>query len=388
MKRVIEDYLLGIPIHIFSSTVKYWITLNEPFVVSNHGYEIGVMAPGLKGKGDRIYASGHNLIKAHAKAYRIYEKDFKSTQKGMVGITLNTDWQVPKNPNDSKDKAASDRAINFMFGWFLNPVIRGDYPDVMKEQVDRKSKEQRFTTSRLPSFTPNEKLNIKGTFDFLGMNFYTSNLVRSINATEQSYIGDQDAEFTKDPSWLGSGSDWLKVTPVGIRRMLNWVKFTYGDFPIYITENGVSDRNGSLQDNHRIFYYKQYINNVFKAMQLDGVNVKGYTAWSLMDNFEWARGYSERFGLHYVNFSDPSRPRTPKASARYFTKLITDNGFVKEGPAVPSTPGTSAPNPTTPAVQVNVCKPTSSASSIVGSLLPLYTSVVLFILLGSTETFS
>lgn len=82
----------------------------------------------------------------------------------MVGITLNTDWQVPKNPNDSKDKAASDRAINFMFGWFLNPVIRGDYPDVMKEQVDRKSKEQRFTTSRLPSFTPNEKLNIKGRF--------------------------------------------------------------------------------------------------------------------------------------------------------------------------------------------------------------------------------
>lgn len=80
----------------------------------------------------------------------------------MVGITLNTDWQVPKNPNDSKDKAASDRAINFMFGWFLNPVIRGDYPDVMKEQVDRKSKEQGFTTSRLPSFTPNEKLNIKG----------------------------------------------------------------------------------------------------------------------------------------------------------------------------------------------------------------------------------
>lgn len=127
---------------------------------------------------------------------------------------------------------------------------------------------------------------------------------------------------------------------------------------------------------------------LFLAMQLDGVNVKGYTAWSLMDNFEWARGYSERFGLHYVNFSDPSRPRTPKASARYFTKLITDNGFVKEGPSVPSTTGTSAPHPTTPAVQVNVCKPTSSASSLSGSLLTLYISVVLFILLGSTETFN
>lgn len=75
---------------IFVIKVKYWITLNEPFVVSNHGYEIGVMAPGLKGKGDRIYASGHNLIKAHAKAYRIYEKDFKSTQKGCQFVIYNT----------------------------------------------------------------------------------------------------------------------------------------------------------------------------------------------------------------------------------------------------------------------------------------------------------
>ncbi|XP_061162615.1 uncharacterized protein LOC133171833 [Saccostrea echinata] len=361
---------------LFGDRVKFWITLNEPFVVSNHGYEIGVMAPGLTGKGDRIYAAGHNLIKAHAKAYRIYEKDFKKTQKGIIGITLNTDWQVPKNPSDPKDRAASNRAINFMFGWFLNPVITGDYPQVMRDQVDRKSREQGITPSRLPAFTPHEKLFIKGTYDFLGMNFYTSNLVRSIAATKQSYVGDQDAEFTKDPSWLGSGSDWLKVTPVGIRRMLNWIKFTYGDFPIYITENGVSDRNGSLQDDHRIFYYKHYINNVFKAIQLDGVNVKGYTAWSLMDNFEWARGYSERFGLHYVNFSDPLRPRTPKASARYFTKLITDNGFVRDNP---STPSTSSPTNThRPTVQVNVCNPTSSGTYC-SCVLALFISFVEFL---------
>lgn len=75
---------------------------------------------------------------------------------------MNTDWQVPKNPSDPKDLAASDRAINFMFGWFLNPVMRGDYPQVMRDQVDRKSQEQRYTTSRLPVFTPNEKLYIKG----------------------------------------------------------------------------------------------------------------------------------------------------------------------------------------------------------------------------------
>lgn len=87
-----------------------------------------------------------------------------------------------------------------------------------------------------------------------------------------------------------SGSDWLKVTPVGIRRMLNWVKFTYGDFPIYITENGVSDRNGSLQDNHRIFYYKQYINNVFKG-------------WSNFRSDELACLFSIFFGIFFCTLT-------------------------------------------------------------------------------------
>nr|XP_022342919.1 uncharacterized protein LOC111136393 isoform X1 [Crassostrea virginica] len=346
---------------VFGDRVKFWITLNEPFVVSNHGYEIGVMAPGLEGKGDRIYQAGHNLIKAHAKAYHIYQKEFKEYQKGIIGITLNTDWQVPKNPDDEKDLQASDRATHFMFGWFLNPVTKGDYPGVMKDQVDRKSRAQGYTKSRLPEFSAAEKTFIKGTYDFLGMNFYTSNLVSSIDNKNQSYSGDQDVSSTKDPTWIGSGSTWLKVTPVGIRRMLNWVKYTYGDFPIYITENGISDRNGSLKDDHRIFYYKHYINNVLKAIRLDGIDVRGYTAWSLMDNFEWASGYSERFGLHYVNFTDPTRARTPKASARYYTSIIENNGFKKE-----TKPSNEV---TTPGACINVTpKPVSDAPKMLCSL--------------------
>lgn len=111
--------------------------------------------------------------------------------------------------------------------------------------------------------------------------------------------------------------------------MIKWTKDYLGpNVPIYITENGVSDRNGTLQDSHRIYYYNLYINEVLKAIRLDGCDVRGYMAWSLMDNFEWARGYSERFGLHYVDFNDPKRPRTPKKSVDFYSKLISNNGFV------------------------------------------------------------
>lgn len=132
---------------------------------------------------DEVIPSTKDLvkIKAHAKAYHIYHNEFKRAQKGIIGITLNTDWQVPEDPNSERDLQASHRAIHFMYGWFLNPVMKGDYPAIMKEQVDRKSRAQGYIESRLPEFSATEKDYIKGTYDFLGMNFYTSNLVSSID---------------------------------------------------------------------------------------------------------------------------------------------------------------------------------------------------------------
>lgn len=97
---------------------------------------------------------------------------------------------------------------------------------------------------------------------------------------------------------------------------------------IYVTENGVSTKDTpELSDDIRSKYYISYINEVLKAIRIDNVNVKGYTAWSLMDNFEWISGYTERFGLHYVNFSDPDRPRTPKESANTYARIVAENGF-------------------------------------------------------------
>ena len=106
-----------------------------------------------------------------------------------------------------------------------------------------------------------------------------------------SWATDSDVTDFKDPKWYGGASSWLKVAPFGLRRLVNWLQTNY-KMPIYVTENGFSDYAGNTDDLQRIYYYKHYINQLLKAVKIDGVDVRGYYAWSLMDNFEWARGYT------------------------------------------------------------------------------------------------
>ncbi|XP_067665990.1 lactase/phlorizin hydrolase-like [Haliotis asinina] len=316
----------------FGDRVRFWITLNEPWVVAWHGYGISEKAPGRWGPGTYTYIAGHNLIKAHVNAYHLYDKAFRPTQKGTIGITLSIRFNVAKKPQDPGDRAAAEKANQFAFGWFAHPVVlSGDYPPIMRSQVDKKSRQGGVTRSRLPSFTDAEKLRNRGTADFLGLNYYTSVLAtpRVQPYDPPRYDTDQDVEQSVDPTWPISGSSWLFYTPKGARDVLNWIKDTYRNIPVYVTENGVSDRNGSLHDFYRINYYRDYLDEMLKAVRLDGCNLKGHTSWSFMDNFEWARGYSEKFGLHYVDFDDPARPRIPKDSARYLASVIADNGFKK-----------------------------------------------------------
>jgi len=172
---------------------------------------------------------------------------------------------------------------------------------------------------------------ISGSADFLGINLYTSSLVypEDLGTDEVSYFTDSDVVSYQDVNWYGSGSSWLKVTPWGIRSLVNWVAKTYGEVPLYITENGTSDRLGNTDDLARIYVYKHYINQLLRAVLEDGVNLQGYFAWSLLDNFEWARGYTEKFGLHSVNMSDPGRARTAKQSSVYYSQIVANNGFIE-----------------------------------------------------------
>ncbi|XP_071978348.1 lactase/phlorizin hydrolase isoform X1 [Engystomops pustulosus] len=311
--------------------VKFWITLNEPYIIAHLGYEVGAFAPGVFSIGTpTVYVVGHNMIKAHAEVWHLYNDKYRASQGGVISITLNSDWAEPINPYKQDDIDAAFRYMMFFAGWFGYPIFKtGDYPEVMKTSVRERSLDAGLPKSRLPEFTESEKQRIKGTYDFFGLNHYTSVLAgQTVYGLDfQAYEGDRGVYLLSDRTWLGSGSIWLRVTPFGLRRLLRWIKEEFNNPAIYITENGISERGTDLNDEWRTYYYKHYLNEALKAVKYDGVDLRGYSAWSLMDNFEWATGYTERFGLYYVNFSDPNLPRIPKESVKYYRSVVQNNGF-------------------------------------------------------------
>ncbi|XP_067935078.1 cytosolic beta-glucosidase-like [Watersipora subatra] len=320
-----EDYA-RICFQELGSKVKLWLTHNEPFETCWSAYGLGEDAPGYSDHpGTYPYQCAHNLIKSHATVWHLYNIRYRPSHHGKVGITLNVEWKEPKYANQT---AAADRSLDFMLGWFANPIyVNGNYPQSMIDQVAMKSAAQGFKESRLPTFTSDEMNYIRGTSDFFGVNHYTTRLVEHHQNSPElvSFVADQDTLETFDPTWPRAASLWLYEVPWGMRKVLNYIRVTYGNPDILVTENGVSDHSGSLNDQFRIQYHSSYIANMHQAIQ-DGCKVIGYTAWSLLDNFEWALGYSEKFGIHQVNFMDPARPRKAKMSAGWFRELIKNNG--------------------------------------------------------------
>ncbi|XP_078037292.1 myrosinase 1-like [Augochlora pura] len=304
----------------FGSKAKRFVPINEPTAMCKNGYFNGQHAPGKKLPGFGEYLCTHNMLKAHATAYRIYENEFKASQNGEVGFLLDLFGFLPKTPGDTE---SVDIAYAFNAGWTLNPIFGeyGDYPEIMKIKVAEKSKQQGYKRSRLPEFSSWWINNIKGSADFLAVNHYTSRLVEPGDSKLiPSYDNDQGVVYDSDPSWKTAASSWLKVVPEGFRDMLRKLA-KYGNPPLYVTENGFSDF-GTVNDTARIDYFRAYLKEMLLAIHVDGIDIRGYYAWSFLDNFEWERGYSERFGIVSVDFNDPKRPRTEKESARWWKNII------------------------------------------------------------------
>ncbi len=306
----------------FGDRVKHWITINEAWVVAILGYGQGVFAPG-RTSNTEPYQVAHHLLVAHAKAVDVYRREFQSQQGGMIGITNNCDWREPKT-DSTADREAAQRALEFFLAWFADPIYLGDYPASMREYV----------ADRLPEFTDAERALVKGSSDFFGLNHYTTMYAsQSGDQVQESAVygngglsEDQQIDLSVDPEWQKTTMQWA-VVPWGCRKLLHWISDRYDNPPIYITENGCAyddhPVDGEVNDQARIEYYAAYLAECAQAME-QGVDLRGYFAWSMLDNFEWASGYGQRFGLHYVDFD--TMERIPKASARWFKEQLKSNG--------------------------------------------------------------
>ncbi|XP_045820541.1 non-cyanogenic beta-glucosidase-like [Trifolium pratense] len=323
----------------FGNKVIYWVTLNEPQMFTKGGYALGTYAPGRcsnppcqdGNSGTEPYKVTHNLILAHTKVVHLYKSTYqKKHQKGKIGITLNTNWYMPFGDNNIPDKKAADRALDFQFGWYMEPLTTGDYSKSMRAIVK----------DRLPKFTELQSREVNGSFDFIGINYYTSNYVKNTplqDNAKPSYTTDPMTElsFNKNGIPLGprAAAVWLYVYPKGLRDLLIHIKDKYNNPAVYITENGMNELNDptlsleeAILDTYRIDYYYRHFHYIHSAIK-SGSNVKGFFAWSLLDSFEWVDGFTSRFGLIFVDYKNGLK-RHPKLSAQWLKNFLHIPGWL------------------------------------------------------------
>ncbi|XP_072400061.1 myrosinase 1-like [Diabrotica undecimpunctata] len=317
---------------LFGDDVKYWATFNEPIAVCNGGYASGLVPPLIRSEGIKEYVCVYHLLLAHARAWHVYDEEFRQKQRGKISIVLNTHSFLPAT-NSEADIVAAETKFQFMLGLYANPIFVGDFPDIVKKRIAARSTAEGRKASRLPSFSKEEAEYIKGTHDYFGLNVYSAYLVNSIPdppvTDPPTNWGDAGVNIFQPADWESTSSDHTKVVPWTIRPLLNWLKDHYNNPGIFITENGYPSHDGS-QDDRRIYYIKGYLSHIRDTMEQDNVTVLGYTVWTLMDNFEWTAGYTQKFGLYEVNFNDPNRTRTARPSVDFYKKTIKTRCLVDQ----------------------------------------------------------
>lgn len=304
-------------------SVKIWTTVNEPNIFCSGGYEglkpLGRVAPGKKLNDTGRYLCVHNMLKAHALTYRMYDKEFRKTQQGEVGIVSHCTAFVPL---ESSDIVFVETAFQFDCGWIHHPIQIGDYPEIMKERIAMISEAQGYEASCLPKFSDEWISLIKGTADFFGLNHYSTMLVSSDpDGVPGMYNYDSGIVQSINSSWSKQFIPELSVNPSGFRDILRWIKNAYGNPRVRVMESGYSD-DGDLEDYDRVSYHHDYLMTLLRAVHEDGCNVISYSTWSLFDDFEWGGGYAPKFGVISVDFNNPDRPRTPRLSASWWTSVL------------------------------------------------------------------
>ncbi|MCZ0703111.1 beta-glucosidase [Natronobacillus azotifigens] len=293
----------------FEGKIKYWITFNEPWCASFLSNYIGVHAPGFQ---DLQLATNvaHHILVAHGKTVKKYRG--LNSKEGQIGYAPNVEWNEPFS-NRQEDIDACRRASGWFIEWFMDPVFKGEYPSFMTEWF----KEKEGVT--VPVLEGDMEL-ISQPIDFLGINYYTGSVSKH---TDGGLLHHEQVDQGYQKTDIG----W-NVFPEGFYKVLVYIKDRYGNVPIYITENGscYNDEpvNGVVKDEGRITYLRQHLTALRRAMH-SGVNIKGYMTWSLLDNFEWAEGYSMRFGIVFVNYR--TLERIKKDSFYWYKQTVQNNFF-------------------------------------------------------------
>jgi beta-glucosidase len=288
-----------------------WATLNEPWVVTDGGYLHGPLAPGHRNLFETPIAA-HNLLRAHGAAVAAY----RAIGKGKIGIVVNLEPKYPASDND-EDRQAVTRADAYMNRQYLDPIFKGAYPNEFPSMFGE----------AWPSFPESDFADIRQPIDFLGINYYK----RGITKYSPSTIIER-AIRVDNPRAVYTTTDW-EVFPEGLTNILLWVGERYGKLPIYITENGAAFYDpptaaGKVEDPLRVDYLRQHLLAAREAIRR-GVDLRGYCVWSLLDNFEWALGYSKRFGIIHVDFE--TQKRTMKSSAHFYKDVIRTRGGALSG---------------------------------------------------------
>jgi beta-glucosidase len=310
--------------------VRHFTTFNEPWCSAFVGYGSGDHAPGRTEAGPSVVAA-HHLMLAHGQAVQALRAADSDVE---LGITLNL-YAISPLTESAPDADAARRIDGLANRIFLDPILRGSYPE---DVVADLAKVTDFSHVR-----DGDLAVVSTPMDFLGINYYSRHVVATPDPQAQPVDG-KPAYWRKASCWPGSehvefSNRGLPVTAMGweidapgLVETLVRVNKEYTDLPLYVTENGAAfddevGPDGQVDDAARVDYFDQHLRACHEAIG-QGVPLRGYFGWSLLDNFEWAWGYSKRFGMVYVDY--PTQRRIPKASARWYAEVTRRNGLAAE----------------------------------------------------------
>ena len=300
--------------------VKNWLTINEPWCVAFLGYSAGRHAPGRTEPAAAVRAA-HHLLLAHGTALRAMRA---VASGGQIGFAPNLYLVIPASDSPA-DQDAARRIDGLQNRLFLDPVLLGRYPEDVLADLAR--------VTDASWLQPGDEEVIGTPVDLLGVNYYSRWVVSAgtPDPAPTCWPGSEDVAFAP-PEEAVTASGW-EIHPNGLYQLLVRLHRDYPRVPLYVTENGAAfddyvDPEGDVHDTGRIRFIDGHLRAIHRALA-EGVDVRGYFVWSLLDNFEWAEGYSKRFGIVYVDY--PSQRRVLKDSARWYQEVIARNGLDEPG---------------------------------------------------------